>query len=50
MGSKGDALLFFNEMVLGNAIANAKPEEINLVLNGRRRRSKEKREANDICQ
>ena len=35
MGSKGDALLFFNEMVLGDAIANAKPEEINLVLNGK---------------
>ena len=35
MGSKGDALLFFNEMILGKSIANAKPKEINLILTGR---------------
>ena len=34
MGSKGDALLFFNEMVLGESIVNAKPNKINLVLQG----------------
>ena len=33
-GSPGDALLFFNEMVLGQSIVNAKPNKINLVLQG----------------
>jgi hypothetical protein len=33
-GSPGDALLFFNEMVLGESIVNAKPNKINLVLQG----------------
>ena len=33
-GSPGDALLFFNEMVLGQSIATAKPNKINLVLQG----------------
>lgn len=33
-GSPGDALLFFNEMVLGQSIATARPNKINLVLQG----------------
>jgi hypothetical protein len=34
-GAKGDALLFFNEMVLGQALATAKPKKVNLVLTGK---------------
>ncbi len=34
-GSKGDALLFFNEMVLGQALVTAKPKKVNLVLTGK---------------
>jgi hypothetical protein len=34
-GAPGDALLFFNEMVLGQAIAKARPSKINLVLTGK---------------
>jgi hypothetical protein len=34
-GAKGDALLFFNEMVLGQALATAKPKKVNLVLMGK---------------
>jgi hypothetical protein len=34
-GSPGDALLFFNEMVLGEALATAKPKKVNLVLTGK---------------
>ncbi len=34
-GSPGDALLFFNEMVLGQALATAKPKKVNLVLTGK---------------
>jgi len=33
-GSPGDALLFFNEMVLGQSLVNAKPNKVNLVLQG----------------
>lgn len=34
-GSPGDALLFFNEMVLGQSIATIRPNKINLVLTGK---------------
>jgi hypothetical protein len=34
-GSPGDALLFFNEMVLGQAMVTAKPKKVNLVLTGK---------------
>lgn len=34
-GSPGDALLFFNEMVLGQSIATARPSRVNLVLTGK---------------
>jgi hypothetical protein len=34
-GSPGDALLFFNEMVLGQSMAIAKPNKVNLVLTGK---------------